>query len=165
MNTQEIRAILANDPFVGPVFQGVYAIDQLSALQLGAYVVNTSASNKNTGHWVAMWVTPYAVEYFDSYGRDPPEKIKRKCRTKQWICNGRFLQSPLSSVCGQYCIYYLLHRARGDGLEKIVKEFDHDVDENDMLVYEFIKEQYDMHKMKYLDTTGIIQQLKEHQNP
>ena len=36
------------------------------------------------------------------------------------------LQSAWSDVCGQYCIFYLSHRARGQGMSNIVHLFNND---------------------------------------
>ena len=58
------------------------------------------------------------------------------------------LQSPLTSVCGQYCLYYLLHRARGISLQVILNEFSSDVDWNDQFVYDFIRNRYTRYKIQ-----------------
>ena len=105
------------------------------------------------GHWVAAWND----EYFDSYGREPIKELKS--RRRHWIWNERVLQSPLSSVCGQYCVYYLLHRARGYSMNDIVKDFTMDLDENDQFVYDFVREQYDLYDVKYLDTRAVVKHI------
>ena len=69
------------------------------------------------------------------------------------------LQSPLTSVCGQYCLYYLLHRARGISLQVILNEFSSDVDWNDQFVYDFIRNRYDFINVNIIDTEAVIQQL------
>ena len=111
MNTLQLTDILYDDPYVGPVFEGVFAMDELEAFAEGACVVNTSPSSERTGHWIALWIDS-ANECFDSYGRQIPERVKRLWKNKKkWLRNTVPLQSPLTAVCGQYCVYYLLHRA------------------------------------------------------
>jgi hypothetical protein len=69
------------------------------------------------------------------------------------------LQSPLSSVCGQYCIYFLHHRARGIPMSEMVKYFHSNLDDNDQYVYDVIGEHYKLRDVNYLDTMGIVQKL------
>ena len=47
-----------------------------------------------------------------------------------WDFNRRKLQSAWSDVCGQYCIFYLSHIARGQSMNTIVQLFDN----NTMLI-------------------------------
>ena len=104
-------------------------------------------------HWVALFVTDNSIEYFDSYGRDPPNALHRWGKKKQWITNPIPLQSPLISVCGQYCLYYLLHRTRGIDMIDLLMDFDADVDRNDKLVYDFVAEIYNC-KCHFSISTG-----------
>ena len=71
------------------------------------------------------------------------------------------LQSPLSAVCGQYCIYYLYNRARGIDMSSILLDFGCDVDYNDQVVYEFVENRYDIEGLKLLDTDGLLTQLSK----
>ena len=158
MNTQEIEYILKHDSYIGPTFHGVYAIDKLPYFKTGTCVINTSPSTEKTGHWVAMFITDTTAEYFDSYGREPLTKLKRRWRNKSWITNPVPLQSPLSAVCGHYCIYFLMHKARGFSMDSIVMDFVSDVDYNDEMVHEFIESRYDLNT-KLIDTEGVIIQL------
>ena len=158
MNTQQIEYILKQDDYVNPIFQGVYAKDQLPDFQYGSCVVNTAPSTEKSGHWVALFVTDSTVEYFDSYGGKPLPSLAQRWKRKMWISNPIPLQSPLSAVCGHYCIYYLLHRARGFSMRSIVTDFGNDVDYNDEMVHDFIEERYNL-ETKLLDTEGVISQL------
>ena len=42
MNTIQLSTILEQDRYVGPIFRGVYPIDQLPTIRDGAYVINTA---------------------------------------------------------------------------------------------------------------------------
>ena len=158
MNTQQIDSILKHDSRVGPTFHGVYALDELPYFETGTCVINTSPSTEKTGHWVAMFVTDNTAEYFDSYGQEPAINLKRRWWNKSWVTNPVPLQSPLSAVCGHYCIYYLMHKVRGYSMESIVMDFGGDVDYNDEMVHEFIESRFDI-KTKLVDTEGVIRQL------
>ena len=46
-------------------------------------------------------------------------------------------------MCGQYCIYFLLHRARGVPMRIILNDFGPNVDENDKLVFDFVQRSFD----------------------
>jgi len=159
MNTQQIESILRQDPYVGASFQGVFACDKIPHFERGSCVINTAPSTQSSGHWIALYVFGDIAEYFDSYGGDVLNSLKRKWRKKTWVNNPIPLQSPLSAVCGQYCIYYLLHRARGLSMTTIVMDFVADVDYNDQAVHRFVQNRYDFDDLKLLDTGGVITQL------
>ena len=159
MNTQQIDYILKRDPFVGSSFRGVFARNLIPNFESGICVVNTSPSRQKSGHWIALYITHDEAEYFDSYGKDVPRFLKNKWKEKSWTSNPVALQSPLSAVCGQYCVYYLLHRARGLSMSRIFANFSNDVDYNDRFVYEFVQNHYDFDDLKLLDTEGFVTQL------
>ena len=58
------------------------------------------------------------------------------------IMNNKVLQSLDSSVCGEYCIYYLIHRCRGFSMQTIVNHFSKRKRINDSIVYEFVTRHY-----------------------
>ena len=159
MNTQQIEHVLKRDPIVGVDFRGVFARDQIPYFESGTCVVNTAPSTQSCGHWIALYLTHDKAEYFDSYGKETPRFLTKIWNKKSWISNPVALQSPLSAVCGQYCIYYLLHRARGFPMSLIFLDFGADVDYNDRAVYEFVQNRYDFDNLKLLDTGGFITQL------
>lgn len=151
--------ILSRNACVGPIFRGVYPSHPLPSSEPGAYVLNTAPACHPGKHWIALYLTEDEVDYFDSYGGEPTKKLKRWVKARTWTCNPVPLQSPLSAVCGQYCIYYLFHCARGLDLPVILIDFSSDVDHNDQLVYDFVQERYDLDQLKLIDTEGVITQL------
>ena len=156
MNTLEILKVLEQDRYVSPLFHGVFPIDQLPKCSNGAYVVNTAKSNHPGEHWVAVYMSGNTVDYFDSYGGKPSSRLKRWWGNRQCTYNPVPLQSPLTSACGQYCIYYLIHRCRGITLDEMLLDFCADVDHNDQLVYDFVDQKLD--GLKLVDTQGLINQ-------
>lgn len=159
MNTEEISFALKQDPCVGPIFRGVYPSNRLPPMRDGAYVINTAPDSHPGLHWVAVLVKDDTVEYFDSYGGKPSLRLRRWGKKKSWTTNPIPLQSPLTSVCGQYCIYYLLHRARGIELTTLLMDFGPDVDDNDKLVYDFVEDRFDLKHLTLVDTENLVSQL------
>ena len=43
--------------------------------------------------------------------------------SETWTFNNTVLQAPFSSVCGQYCVYFLLYKSRGFTTSEIVSKF------------------------------------------
>ena len=161
MNTTQLSTVLNQDEYVGTIFRGVYPIDRLPTIRDGAYVINTAPHNHEGLHWLAILIKNDNIEYFDSYGGEPSVKLLRWGKKKQWMINPIPLQSPLTSVCGQYCIYYLLHRARGIDLRTLLMDFGSDVDDNDKLVYDFVEDRYELDGPTMLDTNKVISQLAQ----
>ena len=61
--------------------------------------------------------------WFESYGKPPEfygaaftDFLEKHC--DGWDVNDRKLQSDWSDVCGQYCIFFLSHKARGYSMNK-----------------------------------------------
>ena len=76
MDGGQVANILLRDPFVQPIFQGVFSSDHLPQLPVkhrpAAFVVNTDPSRRPGEHWIALYLpTRGPVEYFDSYGKPP----------------------------------------------------------------------------------------------
>ena len=147
MNTDEIASILSNDAYVGPVFGGCVSSDMLCEMVPArypcAYVCNYDPSDRPGTHWVAVYLTEdRRGEFFDSYGMVPMlpvfvDFLRRN--TTSWTVNSRQLQGLTSTVCGQYCVFYLLHRCRGWKMDVIVNLFEKDTRENDEAVFEFVQ--------------------------
>ena len=144
MNTQQIESLLKRDPQSKKIFKKVCAFDQVEQPTFpSAYVVNSDPSNKPGEHWVAIYFDKKGRgEYFDSYGLPPSflnleEYMNRYSR--DWIWNKKTLQALFSTVCGHYCVYFVLFRCRGKTLFDIVKPFSPNLTENDRIVTRFIQ--------------------------
>ena len=93
-------------------------------------------------HWVAVCIDPRGCGYcFDSYGLPPVYKkfenfLNRNCAW--WNFNRATLQAPFSTVCDQYCVYFLLCMRRGEPMRAIVSRFSRAVVENDRAVAQFV---------------------------
>jgi len=56
--------------------------------------------------------------------------------------NSKRLQSKDTTVCGQYCLFYLMCRTRGYSLYQITDLFTENFNLNDQFVYNVIDEQF-----------------------
>jgi len=147
MNTKELEALLGRDPIARPKFCGVYAKDTLPGsveTYPCGFIANTDSKDLPGQHWVAFYFPSQARgEFFDSYGNPPAfydrgfeRFLQGNCR--EWMYNQKTLQSVTTAVCGEYCVYYLLHRARGVSMKAIVKRFRDSLINNDKDVYEYV---------------------------
>lgn len=143
MNSDQISKILETDPFCKNVFGGVYAKDLFGRIESfnGIFVVNTDNSNYPGSHWVAFNFTSAGCEFFDSYGQSPTMYGFHSILQDYTVTrNSKTLQGTKSSVCGQYCILYLLLRCRGYSYNNIIARFtnDYTAEECDHIVNEAI---------------------------
>jgi hypothetical protein len=128
MDTKQIENILFRYPRINNCFIGVFSSDNISSKHAKfpyCFVANTAKSTESGEHWVAFFVPDASsVEYFDSYGSKPcvdsfKEFVKNFAKT---TCNSIPLQG-YSTMCGQYCVLFLIARQYGHPLESIVKRF------------------------------------------
>jgi len=126
MNNYQIERLLSNLPSTSPYFKGVLAADELephSVITDEYYIVNLDPSWKEGSHWVAIKLCPEGRnEYFDSYGWPPPyEHFLTVLET--FNSSTVQIQDNLSTVCGQYCIFYVWCRIKGLSLEDFISLF------------------------------------------
>lgn len=144
MDSLTLSTVLSKDPFTKSFFRGVFLSDALPTTRperCACYVINTDPAAFSGRHWTCVFVPQDIsdIEYFDSYGR-PPTTIPGVARfLKQYSVryNTKQLQSLHSDTCG-YCLYYLLHRCRGQSMDTIVHRFTHDLLRNDQDVHNYI---------------------------
>ena len=150
MNSSQLLHILRQDAFAKTVFTDVLPSDRLPAKlrKPKGFIVNTDPSNKPGTHWVAVYVgTDGKREFWDSYGKEPAfysqqftRFLEKHCKTFTW--NKKVLQAPTSDVCGQYTLFFALHRCRGVPMSTIASMFTENKDWNDVLVRDFIDKWY-----------------------
>jgi hypothetical protein len=151
MNTTELNSCLQQHGVVGKVALGVFAADNLPDITSlpAAFIANTDDSTKGGQHWTAFYATKDGkLEYFDSYGLKPFERlhckyIKKNFKNK-YVHNKKRLQGPMSTTCGQYALAFIYHRCLGISLKDFVGLFDKNAQhENDHLVKEIIEYYFD----------------------
>ena len=143
MNTTQLERVMGSDPFGKQQFRGVYAADQLPRKVTqypSAYIANTDPASMPGTHWVAFYfINKEKSEFFDSYGNPPDFYGKNfeqflKNNSSHWTFNHKTLQSLTSKVCGQFCLFYLLHRCRRISNSNITSWFRKDRHWNDRIV-------------------------------
>ena len=117
-------------------------------------------------HWIAIYFDEQMIEeFFDSYEKHPIHYNKHfldfmNRNAVEWKHNKIQLQSAFSTVCGQYCIYFLYHRCRKRSMSSIVNSFVKDKLHNDQLVYDFVRRKYrQVHSSLKQDINFVIKQL------
>ena len=141
--TQELWQAALRDPVLAPQMQGVFPSDKLPVIKTypAGLISNTDPHDLPGTHWVAMYFpSPGISEFFDSYGF-PPEVygMEDYILRNVTMYNDLPLQGLTSDVCGDYCLFYLLHRARNKDLNTIASKFRiHDSQWNDAQVAQFV---------------------------
>jgi hypothetical protein len=139
MDSFEIGKILQNLP----EFEGVYAIDTLpNSLRKipSAYVINSDRASGPGIHWISLYVDERNHAYlFDSYGNSPvfyglDTYLNDNC--KSWSFNRNILQSPLTSICGAYCVYFVM--MKNADVKEWLQPFTDNVILNDCIVLDFV---------------------------
>jgi hypothetical protein len=145
MNSLQLRYLLKKNK--RNITTGVFAADQLNHVTSNNFciVVNIQDSHKPGMHWVSFFKTKYQkyVEFFDSYGL--PVTFYNS-HLKQFVkryggfirYNQTQLQSNHSKVCGQYCLFMLLHRSRNISFDNILGMFSKNKNKNDKKVQKFV---------------------------
>lgn len=149
MDCEEIKLILSKFPLSKNHFAGVFASDTLpdpKQLDLKCdtcFVINLDPSFKPGSHWVCVILKPSCAKnyYFDSYGIKP--FIKSICSFlagKDFIYNNKRLQHPLSTTCGEWCIFFIMCHLSNHSLKCIVDFFENSPDLllNDYAVTKFV---------------------------
>lgn len=160
MDSKLIYRILTNDKRVKELnFLGVYPLDLIPINALNhpcCLVVNTKPSNHPGEHWVCIVKTEENKGiYFDSFGYPPynlPEIGTVLDSCVEWSFNDTRLQSTFSTVCGQYCIFFLTHFAKGLCMEHIIHLINDsgDTHANDALIFNYIKRRYPLRELEAL---------------
>ena len=128
MNSEELLRVLKTDRFTSRYNCYVLPLNhflETTFSEPSLVIFNYDDCYQTGSHWVAVLINDTDVEYFDSYAIPPfhhslTQKISRPSLNKIFKCNSYTFQG-LSSVCGQYCLIYLLLRSRGYQMKSICK--------------------------------------------
>lgn len=108
-------------------FLGVFPSDQIPSPDYihahtpCAFIANVDQYGSPGSHWVAIYIPlPHRIEFFDSYARHPADFGFQFPKDCQITHNLRQVQSFNSTVCGEYCIYFLYFRSRGNSMTQLV---------------------------------------------
>ena len=156
MNSAQLDYNLRRDSCTQTMWRGVFPVDKIKLLPQNkllpaGYIVNTAPSSHDGKHWVAFYFSENHAEFFDSYGFEPkkPEMtkfLKSYGHSDETIkkTNVR-LQGNWTTVCGQYCVFFLTLRSRGWSYDEIMKTFsEKDYEWNDGLVQSFVNKHFNL---------------------
>ena len=129
MNTHQLRAVLDKEGIPATVC----AVDQLPMRVdtfPAAFIVNTDEHDEPGEHWVAIYFpSANCAEFFYSYGHLPSffdERLRAFVyKANNVVYNTLCLQAPLFILCGQYCLFYIIHRDRGIDAETLLRHLAH----------------------------------------
>ena len=153
MDTLTINKILKTDPISNFYYKGCFAKDDLPKTRLNtkfpsAYVINTGLSTTMGEHWVAVFCIDRKVFYFDSLGRTPfsdpyISRFIQAFHPKNVIYNKCRIQGANTTVCGHYCVYFILHMCKNQNFKKFVIKFKcKNYSQNDAMVCSIITRRY-----------------------
>lgn len=128
MNTAQLNKALTNNVVTKKNFAGVFPIDKIPKLKNKPkkklfFIFNLDPSYKSGSHWVSVMLNPRGKNcFFDSYGWPPNLRIKNMMRNN-FNYNRHQLQHPLSTSCGQWCIFFIWEKMKGLSLTEITSKF------------------------------------------
>ena len=111
LTTRQVDYLARQDPYLEPIFKGVFASDQLpkeKEIQTkSAYIVNVDTHDKQGSHWLSIFVENDQCEVFESYGL--PIHWYKPSPFVAWVfkhyqdvsSNVGQLQATDSNTCGQ----------------------------------------------------------------
>lgn len=136
MNSLELKKSLWENQETRPQYGDVLAVDALPGGLVpphhNAFIINTDYQTGPGEHWISVYFPPRSrvVEFFDPMGFSvenyDPRLMTFLQRNKEYIMENspRRCQSLNGGLCGQFCLYYLLRRIRGDSMKTILNGFD-----------------------------------------
>ena len=143
MNTDQLNVCLRNIP----IFCGTWASDELSHLKMKKHpyciVANTDLKTGKGKNWVGFYVEKGSIDFFDTYGRDVLPCFKYFLnKRRKYKYNKKRIQSYGSSVCGEYCIYFLYQRYKGLSMSQIVNKFSNNSLLNDYYIKVWMRNKF-----------------------
>ena len=123
----------------GMRFLGVFARDEIPKPQqyTSCLIANTDEADQPGMHWVAIiYLAKKKTEFFDSFAFAP---ITYNVNLPNAKSSAYRIQSTTSTVCGQFCLFYLYYRSLGHSMFKIYTMFSPNYIANDTLVRTFVR--------------------------
>ena len=145
MDETQLRTLMIKNPVTRRHFRGVIASDDLALVKPMPetfYIVNTDKSTGVGEHWTVMYIDKHS-EFFDSLGQ-PPATYDKEFRNflvvsgPKYMFNTKRLQSFMSPLCGEFCVYFCHYRCLGYSFVDIVDMFGDNLKLNDVKVELFV---------------------------
>lgn len=148
MNSHQLRQCLS---LIKTIPVHVCASDELQNITSDQFIIicNNEPSFKPGLHWLAFFKSKHqnVVEFFDSfglniemYGYDFSNFVIRYGGSYK-SCELQ-LQSNKTSLCGQFCLYFILNRFSGISYQTILNTFSKNLKNNDNIVTNFINKTF-----------------------
>ena len=140
METDHISRLLARHPRCVTTKWSLKTLYPKSSLRNRPLSCATHDSDQPGEHWLAIYVDEIG-DYFDPYGQNPQHADFTNFMIKhcsQWSPNDHILQSPISTVCGQYCVAFLMCRCRNISMPVFARLFTSDLIANDCRVFDWL---------------------------
>ena len=141
----EISEYYANEPR----FYGVYSRNSLPKVKKGAYVINLDEYENTGTHWVALFVKPKYMVYFDSFGIEHILKginkfinnDTRKSSSLKRIKSDIFrIQAYDSIMCVYFRVEFINYMLKGETLLDYTNLFlPNDFKKNDRIIKRIFK--------------------------
>lgn len=152
MDTSQLLCALNNDPQMDEYEKRVLAKDEFMRARLskkGVYICNEEPSTKSGSHWMLIVTKPKETYFIDSFGKTPGyygllaklKRLKNKIFSLEYA-----IQDSLSTLCGEYCLFYAYHICRDFPLDFVNSFFTNDYVRNDQNVKEFIWRKFPGHE-------------------
>ena len=150
MDNEKIEKILWSTKIGRKYFLGCFCSSKIPNIVRypAAMIVNEDRCGNEGTHWVAMYIkNPNSITYFDSYGNEPIEPLHKFLKDFDNIEKNTIpFQSPLSSYCAHYCIYFVYFICIGTPFKTIIDSLSY-VQNPDSYVYNFVIGLYNSNKM------------------
>ena len=151
MNADEITSALQSNGVTRHIFNGVCAADEVPiafSVLPASCVVNTDTSDEPGQHWIALFQAKASVlEYFNWYGNDPAYhklELHPLIASNRLVKQDYLIQSDLTTVCGQYAMFFVYNRCIGKSYSDILKLFSKDIYANDRMVQLFVNRTFQL---------------------
>ena len=174
MNGHQMLVALKDQPQLLKLVAGIWCAEALQLEDLRppffpcVYVVNILPrhSQSKMGHWTIFhFKSQHQGEFFCSGGIAPTAYhnhferfLLRHSETYQY--NEKALQHPSSLLCGQYCLMYLYHIAKGYSLKEFVRKcFVMDKAVNDKVADKFCPAHFPSLTIQIMKTGNVCRKM------
>ena len=138
--------ICRSHPLLRLRYAGVYPRDLLPAhpSRDSFYICNTAPSSHPGIHWVLInRNSSQHTEFFDSLGRHAIHSSIKKFLGDYYTRAIVQTQETMSSLCGEYCLFYITLRCQGHPMEDVMALLNAAGSQSDWLVSSYVYETFD----------------------
>ena len=132
MNTLDLISIIHETPLIRDVFIGIYPSDILGCIydrsklnKVSFAIINQDPSYLKGSHWILLYITDKDVLYFCPQAQYPKQEMLQfllESHKKVYI-NRKKVQHDFSTICGLYCISYVVLKMLGKCNECAIRSF------------------------------------------